>query len=118
MVGKNFIYLLLICSALLLVKGDNPRQANVIVRISNMTVSMQQDAIRITKQAFTKFNGYSTKSRAPMAQYITYQMSQLHQSPWQCIIGKDYGLSITTENEKRIILDVGNIAILIFKGKC
>lgn len=118
MIEKNVFYLFLICSVLSLVKANNPRQANVVVRISNMTESMQQDAIRITKQAFVKFNGYSNKSRAPLAQYITYQMSQLHQSPWQCILGRDYGLSITTENEKRIILDVGNIAVLIFKGKC
>lgn len=115
MIGK---ILFLISSVLLLVNGNHPRQGNVVVRISNMTESMQQDAVRITKQAFAKFNGYSTKSRAPLAQYITYQMSQLHQSPWQCIIGKDYGLSITSENEKRIIIDVGNIAVLIFKSKC
>ena len=83
-----------------------------------MTESMQQDAVRLTKQTFAKFNGYSSKSRSSMAQYLTYQMSQLHQSPWQCIIGRDYGLSITSENEKRIILDVGNIAVLLFKGKC
>lgn len=114
MIRTCLIFLLLS----LVIEGNNPRQPNVVVRISNMTESMQQDAIRLTKQAFIKFNGYSTKSRSSMAQYLTYQMSQLHQSPWQCILGRDYGLSITSENEKRIILDVGNIAILLFKGKC
>jgi dynein light chain LC8-type len=83
-----------------------------------MTESMKEDAIRITKQAFIKFNGYSTKSRSSMAKYIRYQYEQLHQPAWQCILGKDYALGINSENGKRIILDVDKVAILIFKGTC
>ncbi len=113
-----FLLFLLICSILLSVKGNNTRQPNVVVRISNMTESMKQDAIRITKQGFIKFNGYTPKSRSSLAQYIRYEFDQLHRPSWQCIIGKDYALSITSENEKRIILDVDKVAVLIFKGKC
>ncbi len=74
-----FLLFLLICSILLSVKGNNTRQPNVTVRISNMTESMKQDAIRITKQGFIKFNGYTTKSRSSLAQYIRYEFDQLHQ---------------------------------------
>ena len=103
---------------MIFVHGGQTRQPNLIVRISNMTEPMKEDAIRITKQAFIKFNGYSTKSRSSLAQYIRYQFDQLHSPSWQCILGKDYALSITSEHGKRIILDVDKIAVLIFKGKC
>jgi hypothetical protein len=53
-----------------------------------------------------------------MAKYIRYQYEQLHQPAWQCILGKDYALSINSENGKRIILDVDKVAVLIFKGTC
>ena len=90
----------------------------VIVRVSNMTKSMKQDAINITKTAFIKFHGYSKKSRSLIAKYIRYQFDYLHQPSWQCVLGRDYALSINSDNEKRIILDVDKVAILIFKGKC
>ncbi len=113
MVNKYFI-LFFIFSSIVFVESAT----DVKVRVSNMTEPMKQDAIRITKQAFDKFNGYSIKSRSTIAQYITFQFNKLHQPTWQCIIGPDYGMSITSENEKRIILDVQKIAIVIFKGKC
>jgi hypothetical protein len=111
---------LLVCLPLILVKGTNvnTRQSTVTVRVSNMTESMKQDAIRISKQAFSKYNGYSKNSRSSIAQYIRNQFDQLHTPSWQCILGLDYALSITSENEKRIVLDVGKVAVLIFKGKC
>ncbi len=118
MVRNCFLFLLLVCLTLISVESTNTRQPNVLVRISNMTESMKEDAIRITKQAFIKFNGYSTKSRSSMANYIRYQFEQLHQPAWQCILGKDYALGINSENGKRIILDVDKVAILIFKGTC
>ncbi len=116
MVEKYFLFVL-VSLIIIFVKHANT-QPNVVVRVSNMTESMKQDVIRITKQAFVKFNGYSSKSRSSLAQYITHQLNQLYQPTWQCILGKDYGLSIVSENERRIIIDVGNIAVLIFKGKC
>lgn len=118
MVRNYFFFTLLLCLILILVHCSNASQPNVVIRISNMTKSMNQDAIRITKQAFIKFNGYSTKSRSSIAQYIRQTFDQLHQPSWQCILGKDFALSVTTQNEKRIILDLGKITVLIFKGKC
>jgi len=118
MIQHCFLFLLLACLTIISVENANTRPPNIIVRASNMTESMKQDAIRITKQAFIKFDGYSTKSRSSMAQYIRYQFEQLHQPAWQCILGKDYALSINSENEKRIILDVDKVSVLIFKGKC
>ena len=118
MVHNCCLLVLLLSLTFILVKGTNTHQPNVIVRVSNMTESMKQDAIRITKQAFVKFNGYSDKSRSSLAQYIRTQFDHLHSPSWQCILGKDFALSINSANEKRIILDIGKIAILLFKGKC
>jgi len=117
-IKSRFLFVLFLCLTIISIDGANTQQPNVVVRISNMTESMKQDAIRIAKQGFIKFNGYTTKSRSSLAQYIRYQFEQLHQPSWQCILGKDYALAITSENEKRIILDVDKIAVLIFKGKC
>ncbi|CAF1126364.1 unnamed protein product [Adineta ricciae] len=110
--------ILILCLVFLFSRGNASSPPNVVVRISNMTESMNTDAVRITKLAFTKFNGYSLKSRAALAKYIRYQFDQLHSPSWQCILGKDFALSITSDDEKRIILDVGKVAVLIFKGKC
>ncbi len=118
MVAKCCLFLLFVCLIFVLVEGTNPRQPNIIVRASNMTESMKQNAIRITKEAFIKFNGYSNQNRSSLTQYIRYQFDKSHQPSWQCIIGKDYALSITSENEKRIIMDIEKVSILIFKGKC
>lgn len=112
------IILFFICLTIVSIDCSNSQQFNVIVKANNMTESMKQDAIRITKQAFIKFDGYSTKSRSTMAQYIRYQFDQLHKPTWQCILGRDFALSIISENEKRIILEVGRVSVLIFKGKC
>ncbi|CAF1236122.1 unnamed protein product [Rotaria sordida] len=118
MAQKYFLLILFVCVLLLLIKDVHTQQSDVTVRISNMTQSMTQDAIRITKEAFIKFNGYTVKSRSSIAKYIHYQFDHLHKPSWQCIIGRDFALSIASENEKRIILDVGKITVLIFKGKC
>ncbi|CAF2539175.1 unnamed protein product [Rotaria sp. Silwood2] len=118
MAEKYFFFLLFVCLSSLLIERVHTYQPHVIVRINNMTESMKQDAIKITQQAFIKFNGYSAKSRSSIAQYIRYRFEQLHNPSWQCIIGKDYALSIASQNEKRIILDIDKVAILIFKGKC
>jgi hypothetical protein len=112
------LLIFLVGAAFIFTEGGSTHQPNVTVRISNMTETMKQNAIRITKQAFIKFNGYSIKSRSSLAQYIRHQFDQLDSPPWQCILGKDFALGITTENEKRIILDVDKVAVLIFKGKC
>ncbi|CAF1327915.1 unnamed protein product [Adineta steineri] len=116
---QNYCFVLLfVCLTCTFINGETTSQPNVIVRVSNMTESMKQDAVRITKQAFIKFNGYSEKSRSTLAKYIRFEFDKLYTPSWQCILGKDFALSITTENQKRIILDVGKVAVLIFKGKC
>jgi hypothetical protein len=60
-------------------------------------------------EIFIKFDGYS-------AQSIRHQLDS--PSYGNVFLPKDYALRITTENEKRIILDVDKVAVLIFKGKC
>lgn len=118
MAHQYSLFLFLACLSWVVIEGETSHQPNVIVRVNNMTEPMKQDAIRITKQAFMKFNGYSAKSRSSIANYIRHQFEHLYNPSWQCILGKDYALSIASENEKRIILDVDKVAILIFKGKC
>ena len=119
MFPRSVLVCLLLCCVVLLVQSANVRShSNAIVRVSNMTEAMQQDAIRISKQAFDKFHGYSKANRSSMAQYIRFQFDQLHGPTWQCILGMDYALSIISENGKRIILDIGKVSVLIFKGKC
>lgn len=109
------LILFFLCVPLL---ADRSPPINVVVRISNMTESMNNDAIRLTKQAFVTFNGYSSKSRANLTSYIRWQFEKRYPPSWQCIIGRDFALSIASENERRVILDVGKVAVLLFQGKC
>ena len=116
---ERFLFLLICLSTFgNILQCESSRSFDPIVRVSNMSRSMNADAIRICKMSFEKFSGYSKTNRSSIAQFIRYQFDQLHGPSWQCILGLDYALSITTENERRIIVDIGKVAILIFKGKC
>lgn len=118
MIHRIIFISLVLCSLWTWIECGNSRSYDPIVRVSNMTKPMEADAIRVCKQAFEKFHGYSKTSRSSIANFIRREFDRLHGSTWQCILGFDYALSITSENEKRIILDIGKVAILIFKGKC
>ena len=115
---SSTLFIALFCWTLATTQAWNNQSVNPIVRASNMTKSMQVDAIRISKEAFEKFHGYSKNSRSSITQYIRSKLDHQHGPSWQCIIGLDYALSITSENERRIIVDIGKVSILIFKGKC
>lgn len=120
MIGRFAFFFFVFCLHALanLRPCDSARPFNPIVRATNVTQAMEKDAVRICKTAFEKFGGYSKTTRASMAQAIRQQFDRLHGPSWQCILGLDYALSITSENERRILLDVDKVSILIFKGKC
>lgn len=100
------------------ISSNVARSTEPIIRISNMTKPMEATVVRICKEAFARFNGYSKNSRSSIALQIRSQLDRNYGPQWQCILGLDYALSIVSEDEKRIILDLGKVAILIFKGKC
>ena len=109
---------LLVYVTLVSMDKSSSRPSSATVRVSNMSQPMEKDAISITDKAFEKYHGYSKTSRSSIAQYIRHQFDQRHGPSWQCLLGLDYALSISSANQRRILLDVGKVTVLIFQGKC
>ena len=70
---------------------DKERKA--IIKNSDMTEDMQQDAINVA----TKFD-------------------RKHNPTWHCIVGRNFGSYVTHETKHFIYFYLGQIAVLLFKS--
>ena len=61
-----------------------------IVRNADMSDEMQQDAMEITRQALQRF-----RTESDIADFIKTQYDEKHGGEWHCIVGRNYGSSIT-----------------------
>ena len=61
-----------------------------IVRNADMPDEMQRDAMMLTKEALSKF-----RTESDIADYIKTQYDEKYEGDWHCIVGRNYGSSIT-----------------------
>ena len=83
----------------------------VIIKNSDMTEDMQQDAINIATKAF---NAYSIER--DIACCIKKEFDKKHNPTWHCVVGSDFGSYVTYETNKFIYFYLGEIAVLLFKS--
>ncbi len=79
---------------------DKERKA--IIKNSDMTEDMQQDAINV-----------ATKD---IACYIKKEFDRKHNPTWHCIVGRNFGSYVTHETKHFIYFYLGQIAVLLFKS--
>ena len=90
-------------------RNDNERKV-VISKSDMVNEEMKQDAINIAIRA-TELNN----EVGGMAYFIKNEFDTKYEPAWECIVGYDYGYSITHEKESYINFFIGKYKVLLFK---
>ena len=90
-------------------KMDKERKA--IIKNSDMTEDMQQDAINVATKAIDSYN-----IEKDIACYIKKEFDRKHNPTWHCIVGRNFGSYVTHETKHFIYFYLGQIAVLLFKS--
>ena len=80
---------------------DKERKA--IIKNSDMTEDMQQDAINVATKAIDSYN-----IEKDIACYIKKEFDRKHNPTWHCIVGRNF--------KHFIYFYLGQIAVLLFKS--
>ena len=88
---------------------DKERKA--IIKNSDMTEDMQQDAINVATKAIDSYN-----IEKDIACYIKKEFDRKHNPTWHCIVGRNFGSYVTHETKHFIYFYLGQIAVLLFKS--
>jgi len=89
---------------------DN-KERKAIIKNSDMSEEMQQDAINVATKAI---DSYSIEK--DIACYIKKEFDRKHNPTWHCIVGRNFGSYVTHETKHFIYFYLGQIAILCFKS--
>ena len=71
---------------------DKERKA--IIKNSDMTEDMQQDAINVATKAIDSYN-----IEKDIACYIKKEFDRKHNPTWHCIVGRNFGSYVTHETK-------------------
>ena len=88
---------------------DKERKA--IIKNSDMTEDMQQDAINVATKAIDSYN-----IEKDIACYIKKEFDRKHNPTWHCVVGRNFGSYVTHETKHFIYFYLGQIAVLLFKS--
>ena len=84
---------------------DKERKA--IIKNSDMTEDMQQDAINVATKAIDSYN-----IEKDIACYIKKEFDRKHNPTWHCIVGRNFGSYVTHET-KHFIYCKSNLCQII-----
>ncbi|KAH7817771.1 dynein light chain type 1 [Monocercomonoides exilis] len=82
----------------------------VVITHCDMSEEMQQDAIKVTNEALTKFT-----IAKDVAANIKKEFDKKYKPTWHCIVGEHFGSFVTHETKAFINFYIGHIAVLLFK---
>ena len=86
---------------------DKERKA--IIKNSDMTEDMQQDAINVATKAIDSYN-----IEKDIACYIKKEFDRKHNPTWHCIVGRNFGSYVTHETKHFIYFYLGFIINKLF----
>ena len=90
---------------------EEQRRAELpVIRNVDMPADMQQAAIDIAFEAMEK-----SAADSDIADYIKTEFDNRYGGDWHCIVGKNYGSSITPLDESFIYFSYRGLSILLFK---
>jgi dynein light chain LC8-type len=87
--------------------------AEAVVITSDMPDAMKEVAIATTRDAM---NEYSIDKDIATAIKKKFDEHAEYMGTWHCIVGKNFGCSITHETEYSMFFKVGESSILLFKS--
>lgn len=85
---------------------------DVKIHKSDLTDSMQNDAILFAKQGFQKSD---TFIQSTVARYIKLAFDNKYEPVWNCIVGNNFGSYTTHQSDKFIYFSIEKQSILLFK---
>ena len=77
----------------LIVKESADKKQRLVIKNANMSEEFQEEAVSAAAQAMTFFNGEENL----VAAFIKKQFDSAHHPLWHCIVGEDFGSSVTAE---------------------
>ena len=77
---------------------------------SDITEEMKERAIEL---ALVSLEKYSVEKE--IADYIKEKFDEEYYSSWQCVVGKDFAVSLSHESENFLFFSVENSYFLLFK---
>lgn len=86
-------------------------EGKVVIKASDMSEAMQQDAAEIAQDALKSY-----ELEKDVAAYIKKEFDKKYGATWHCIVGRSFGSYITHESKHFIYFYVGQIALLLFKS--
>ncbi|EGR28858.1 neuronal nitric oxidse synthase protein inhibitor, putative [Ichthyophthirius multifiliis] len=90
---------------------ENKDDRNKIsVKGLDMTTDMEADAYEIALKALDRFS-----IEKDMAQYIKNEFDRLHEKYWHCIVGKQFGSSVTHDSKHYIYFYIGEMSFLLYR---
>jgi 16S rRNA C1402 (ribose-2'-O) methylase RsmI len=89
----------------------NDNEEKVVISQSDMVnEEMKQDAINIAIRA-----GELNNEVGGMAYFIKNEFDNKYGTAWECVVGYDYGASVTHDQESYINFFIGKYKVLLFK---
>ncbi|XP_027265826.1 dynein light chain 1, cytoplasmic [Cricetulus griseus] len=82
-----------------------------VIKNANMSEEMQQDWVECASQALEK---YSIEKEN--AAHIKKEFDNKYKPTWHCIVGRNFGSSVTHETKHFNYFYLGQVAILLFKS--
>ena len=89
--------------------SSEQRKADVIE--SDMSEEMQKEAVGIANIALDEF-----VIEQEVASYIKEEFDKKHNPSWHCIVGRNFGSSVTHQTKHFVYFYIGQIAVLLFKS--
>lgn len=82
-----------------------------VIKSTDMTEELQQDAVNIAIQALDKFT-----IEKDIAAYIKKEFDSKYNPTWHCVVGRNFGSYVTHETKHFIYFYLGPVAVLLFKS--
>ncbi|KAH8318591.1 hypothetical protein KR059_001551 [Drosophila kikkawai] len=84
--------------------------SNADIRRTDMSQEMQESAIECAKQAIGAF-----ETESQIAKYIKNEFDAKFRPNWHCIVGRDFGSSVSHDPDHLIYFYLNQLAILLYR---
>ncbi|CAL1534597.1 unnamed protein product [Lymnaea stagnalis] len=82
-----------------------------VVKSDDMPAPMRDEALTCAKSAIKLYS-----VERDIAAYIKKEFDKNHNPTWHCIVGHDFGSTVSHDSKNFIYFFVGELAILLFKS--
>lgn len=82
-----------------------------VIKNTDMSKEMQQDAVDCATRAFDEF-----EIEKDIAAYIKKEFDLKYNPTWHCVVGRNFGSYVTHEPRHFTYFYLGQVAILLFRS--